>query len=110
MTLLTSAIEQAQARIPIDLQIKGAHVFFAAKRKLIGPHTSLTFVESPIPDVAALALKDIDVSNPFMAPTNRQSYFKRLRDEEPVHYLANSPFGPFWSITRYEDILLSTKP
>ena len=44
MTLLTSAIEQAQARIPIDLQIKGAHVFFAAKRKLIGPHTSLTFV------------------------------------------------------------------
>jgi len=71
MTLLTSAIEQAQARIPIDLQIKGAHVFFAAKRKLIGPHTSLTFVESPIPDVAALALKDIDVSNPFYgAKTN----------------------------------------
>lgn len=110
MTLLTSAIEQAQARIPIDLQIKGAHVFFAAKRKLIGPHTSLTFVESPIPEVAALAIKDIDVSNPFLWRQNKwQSYFKRLRDEDPVHYLANSPFGPFWSITRYEDILFVDK-
>ena len=110
MTLLTSAIEQAQARIPIDLQIKGAHVFFAAKRELIGPHSSLTFVESPIPNVAALALKDIDVSNPFLWRQNKwQSYFKRLRDEEPVHYLANSPFGPFWSITRYEDILFVDK-
>jgi len=45
----------------------------------------------------------------FMAPNKWQSYFKRLRDEEPVHYLANSPFGPFWSITRYEDILFVDK-
>ena len=25
--------------------------------------------------------------------------FKRLREEAPVHYCAQSDFGPFWSIT-----------
>ena len=33
-----------------------------------------------------------------------QQYFKRLREEDPVHYQKDSPFGPFWSVTRYEDI------
>jgi len=31
-------------------------------------------------------------------------YFERLRAEDPVHYCADSQFGPYWSITRYEDI------
>ncbi|WP_373080898.1 cytochrome P450 [Zhongshania sp.] len=38
-----------------------------------------------------------------------QSYFKRLRDEDPVHYQAESPFGPFWSVTRYEEIMYVDK-
>ncbi len=25
--------------------------------------------------------------------------------EDPVHYCAESDFGPYWSITRYEDIM-----
>jgi len=29
---------------------------------------------------------------------------KRLREEDPVHYTAESEFGPYWSITRYDDI------
>ncbi|MBX3706684.1 MAG: cytochrome P450 [Pseudomonadales bacterium] len=29
---------------------------------------------------------------------------KRLREEDPVHYTAESEFGPYWSVTRYEDI------
>jgi cytochrome P450 len=29
---------------------------------------------------------------------------KRLREEDPVHYTAESEFGPYWSITRYNDI------
>ena len=32
-------------------------------------------------------------------------YFERLRDESPVHYHANGKFGPYWSITRYADIM-----
>ncbi|MEN8722183.1 MAG: cytochrome P450 [Alphaproteobacteria bacterium] len=31
--------------------------------------------------------------------------FKRLRQESPVHYTPDSPHGPFWSITRFDDIV-----
>jgi cytochrome P450 len=31
-------------------------------------------------------------------------YLERLRREAPVHYCPLSEFGPYWSITRYEDI------
>ena len=31
--------------------------------------------------------------------------FERLRNESPVHYTAESDYGPFWSITRYNDIM-----
>lgn len=36
-------------------------------------------------------------------------YFKWLRDNSPVHYTEESPEGPFWSITRYEDIVAIDK-
>jgi len=29
---------------------------------------------------------------------------ERLRKEDPVHYTAESEFGPYWSVTRYDDI------
>ncbi len=32
-------------------------------------------------------------------------YFERLRKDDPVHYTAESPYGPFWSITKFEDIM-----
>ncbi|MEJ0044046.1 MAG: hypothetical protein WDM81_18340 [Rhizomicrobium sp.] len=32
-------------------------------------------------------------------------YFERLRREDPVHYCADSEFGPYWSITKYNDIM-----
>lgn len=31
--------------------------------------------------------------------------FERLRDEDPVHYTAEHEFGPYWSVTRYADIM-----
>ncbi len=31
--------------------------------------------------------------------------FERLRAEAPVHYTAESDYGPFWSVTRYNDIM-----
>ena len=31
-------------------------------------------------------------------------YFERLRREAPVHKCQESEFGPYWSITKYEDI------
>jgi cytochrome P450 len=32
-------------------------------------------------------------------------YFDRLRQEEPVHYCRDSMFGPYWSVTKYNDIM-----
>ena len=32
-------------------------------------------------------------------------YFERLRKEDPVHYTADSEFGPYWSIAKYNDIM-----
>lgn len=31
-------------------------------------------------------------------------YFERMRKEAPVHYCEESQFGPYWSITKYDDI------
>ncbi len=31
--------------------------------------------------------------------------FRRLRQEDPVHYTAESEFGPYWSVTKYNDIM-----
>ena len=59
-----------------------------------------------LPDALTLPLADIDVSDPRLLEQDAwRPYFARLRKEDPVHYQANSPFGPFWSITRFEDII-----
>jgi hypothetical protein len=32
-------------------------------------------------------------------------WFERLRAEEPVHYCTNAPIAPYWSVTKYHDIM-----
>lgn len=32
-------------------------------------------------------------------------YFERLRKEDPVHYCKESEHGPYWSVTKYKDIM-----
>jgi len=32
-------------------------------------------------------------------------FFERLRREDPVHYCADSPFGAYWSVTTFDDIV-----
>ena len=39
------------------------------------------------------------------ADGSAHALFARLRREAPVHQCASSAFGPFWSISRYEDIV-----
>ena len=63
-------------------------------------------------EAAATPLADIDVSRPELYVANAHwPLFDRLRAEDPVHYLADSDFGPFWSITRWDDIMkVETNP
>lgn len=57
-------------------------------------------------DPYAIPLDQIDVSDPGMFQRDEHwDFFKRLREEDPVHYCADSPYGPYWSLTKYNDIL-----
>lgn len=48
----------------------------------------------------------IDVSDPALFQSNQHwALFRRLRSEDPVHYVSNSSYGPYWAITKYNDIL-----
>tara|TARA_R110000822_G_scaffold244860_11_gene373556 strand:- start:1092 stop:2504 length:1413 start_codon:yes stop_codon:yes gene_type:complete len=107
----TKVINATSRVVPMHWQIRLLKQLVRAKKKLLGARRAMpAFVEAPIPDVQGLALEDIDLSNPFLYRQEQWgAYSKRLRDEAPVHYLKNSPFGPFWSIMRYEDILFVDK-
>lgn len=52
-----------------------------------------------------VALEEMDVSNWYLNEHDAVwPYFERLRNEDPIHYLKDSRYGPFWSITRFHDI------
>ncbi len=63
-------------------------------------------------EATATPLAKINVSRPEIFAANAHwPFFDRLRQEDPVHYLADSDFGPFWSITRWDDIMtVETNP
>lgn len=105
MSIKSTVADTVANVVPIDVQIRVSHLLHKAIDKVVKDDVP-DFVEECIPDVETLAIEDIDLSNPFLFRQNKwQHYFKRLRDECPVHYQKQSPFGPFWSITRYEDIV-----
>jgi len=50
-------------------------------------------------------LTSIDVSDPRLYQDDTwRPLFAQLRRDDPVHYCEASPFGPYWSVTRYDDI------
>jgi cytochrome P450 len=56
--------------------------------------------------VSEIPLAEIDVSRPSLFQSDKAGiFFERLRREDPVHYCAESAYGPYWSITRYNDIM-----
>jgi cytochrome P450 len=57
-------------------------------------------------DAYSKAIEAIDVANPKLFYHNVIGpYFERLRREDPVHYYDSKVYGPYWSITRYNDIM-----
>jgi cytochrome P450 len=55
---------------------------------------------------AATPLADINPANVTRFQDDTLwPYFERLRREDPVHFTADSEFGPYWSITRWNDIM-----
>ena len=60
-------------------------------------------MNAPIPP---LDLASLDVSDPEIYRSDTwHDPFARMRAEDPVHYCPDSPFGPYWSVTKYSDIM-----
>ena len=56
-------------------------------------------------DISQLPLDQINVADPAMFQADAwRPVFARLRAEAPVHYCTESDFGPYWSVTKYDDI------
>ena len=54
----------------------------------------------------SMPLDKIDVSDPRLYHDDAwRPYFARLRREDPVHYTPDSPYGPYWAVTKYRDIV-----
>ena len=50
-------------------------------------------------------LASIDVSDPSLYQNDSwRLLFAQLRRDDPVHYCEASAHGPYWSVTRYDDI------
>ncbi len=69
-------------------------------------HPTWTDYDAPITPASELKLEDIDMTDP--EPWRQDAMwdrFERLRKEDPVHYCADSYAGPYWSVTKYKDIM-----
>ena len=54
----------------------------------------------------AMPLDEIDVSKGYLFEQDIVGfYFERLRREDPVHPTTSRRYGPYWSVTRYQDIM-----
>jgi cytochrome P450 len=63
---------------------------------------------SPLDDAGQSAAHGdaIDVSDPQIYQDDTwYGYFARLRREDPVHYVRDSRYGPYWAVTKYKDIM-----
>ncbi|MFI4975672.1 MAG: cytochrome P450 [Caulobacterales bacterium] len=67
---------------------------------------SLRIAEDARAKAYATPLEDFHPGDPELFRTNTHwPWFERLRKEAPVHYCKASEFGPYWSVTRYNDIM-----
>jgi len=63
-------------------------------------------MNAPATDPYSIPLEQLDPSDGKLFKDQAHwEYFRRLRQEDPVHFVESDAFGPYWSITRFEDIL-----
>jgi cytochrome P450 len=59
-----------------------------------------------IPDPASVDLATFDITDPEIWRQEAYwGFFDRMRKEDPVHWTPDTPYGPFWSVTTYKDIM-----
>lgn len=63
-------------------------------------------------DPETIPLEEINLAHPGIWHTNQHlPFLARLRRDDPVHYCPESHVGPYWSVTKYKDIVeVDTSP
>jgi cytochrome P450 len=59
-----------------------------------------------VPPASEIDFSNYDLTDPEI--WRRDAFWDRfawMRRHDPVHYCPDSPFGPYWSVTRYQDIM-----
>jgi cytochrome P450 len=69
--------------------------------------STLSAMQQQARDAAmSMPLDEIDPANPdYFTHDTVGHYFERLRRDDPVHKSVSPFFGPYWSITKYADIM-----
>jgi cytochrome P450 len=63
-------------------------------------------MNAPISDPYSIPIEQLDPSDARLFQNQQHwAYFERLRKEDPVHFVNSAQFGPYWSITRFNDIV-----
>ncbi len=72
----------------------------------MGLETKINTYDLAVEEAANTPLDKFDVADPerFRNDTH-WPFFARLRKEAPIHYCAESRFGPYWSVTKFKDIM-----
>lgn len=56
---LNRALDKVQANVPMDVQIKGMHLYQKARRRVLRKTPAQPMVETPLPPVESLPLEQI---------------------------------------------------
>ena len=65
MSIPAAVAAKAQSAVPLELQIRGAHLYDKTRRWVTGTNGKKIFTETPIPPVEDIDIADIDLSNPL---------------------------------------------
>ena len=69
-------------------------------------HVSMDGIAAATERAWSTPLAELNVADPQLFQDDAfWPYFARLRRDAPVHYCSDSEFGPYWSVTRYKDIM-----
>lgn len=74
MSIPAAVAAKAQSAVPLELQIRGAHLYDKTRRWVTGTNGKKIFTETPIPPVEDVDIADIDLSNPFLYRCRWKSY------------------------------------
>ncbi len=85
-----------------DRQREGHARFVAYLQSRAIPQTP----EAAREEAYSTPIEKLDPAHPGLFQANTfWPFFERLRREDPVHFVPESAFGPYWAITRYNDIM-----